>query len=122
MSITKQAWVSVAVVLLVTGAALAGSVMDKIVQITDKGYEPSRIEIVVGQNVVFQNATRRDHTVTSKNPAGESAQDKDKVGFDSGAIKPGTSWQYAFSKEGTYTFYCKEDKTMVGTIIVTSEK
>jgi plastocyanin len=122
MSIAKLAWVSVAAGLLVAGVAVAGSVQDKTVQITEKGYMPDRIEVLVGQKVVFQNATQKDHTVTSSKPAGESEQDKDKREFDSGVIKPGTSWEHTFSKEGTYSYHCKEDKLMTGTIVVASAK
>jgi plastocyanin len=118
MSFTKFAGAHVAVILLLAGVALAGAAQDRIVQITDKGYLPARIEVTVGQKVVFQNATQKDHTVTSKAPAEGSEQDKDKIGFDSGVIKPATSWEHAFSKEGTYSYSCKEDKSMTGTIVV----
>jgi plastocyanin len=122
MSIARLVWASVAGALLVAGVALAGTVQDRMVQITEKGYTPDRIEVIVGQKVVFQNTTQKDHTVTSSKPAGESEQDKDKREFDSGIIKPGTSWEYSFSKEGTYVYYCKEDKLMTGTVVVTSAK
>jgi plastocyanin len=123
MSIAKLAWVSAAVALLVSGVATAGAVQDRIVQITEKGYMPDRIEVIVGQKVVFQNATQKDHTVTSAaKPAYGSEQDKDGTEFDSGVIKPATSWEHTFSKEGTYSYYCKEDKLMTGTIIVNLAK
>jgi plastocyanin len=118
MSFTKLAWIHLAVVILVAGVAVAGSVQDKIVQITEKGYVPERVEVIVGQKIVFQNATQKDHTVTSKRSADESDQNKDKTGFDSGVIKPATSWEHAFTKEGTYSYCCKEDKSMTGTIVV----
>jgi plastocyanin len=119
MSIAKLAWVSLAVAFLVAGVALAGGVRDHTVAITEKGFVPDRIEINVGHKVVFQNNTLMDHTVTSK-PSAEAAQEKDKekTGFDSGLIKPGTSWEYTFSKEGTFNYYCKEDKAMTGTVVV----
>lgn len=114
----KVAGIHVAVVLLVAGVVFAGAMQDKIVQITEKVYLPARIEVTVGQKVVFQNATQKDHTVTSKAPAGDTEQDKDRAAFDSGVIKPATSWEHAFSKEGTYVYHCKEDKSMTGTIVV----
>lgn len=124
MSFSKLAGIAVAVALLVAGVAVAGAgvVQDKTVQITDKGFVPDRVEITVGQKVVFQNATQKDHTVTSKQPAEGLVQDKDKEGFDSGAIKPGTSWEHAFSKPGTFSYYCKEDKSMTGTVVVNPAK
>ena len=122
MSISKLAWVSVAVGLLVAGVAVAGAVRDQTVGITEKGFGPDRVEITAGQKVVFQNNTDKDHTVTSRNPANESGQDKDKTAFDSGLIKPSASWEHTFAKEGTYSYYCKEDKSMIGTIVVNPAK
>ena len=118
MSFRKLVWGHVAVVVLLAGAALAGTVPDSTVQITEKGYVPARIEIVVGQKVVFQNVTQKDHSLSSKAPSGE--KDKDKTEFDSGVIKASTSWEHTFSKEGTYTYSCKDDNSMVGTIVVSS--
>jgi plastocyanin len=122
MSIAKLAWVSAAVGLLVAGVAMAGAVQDKMVEIMEKGFSPDKVEIVMHQKVIFMNATKKDHTLVSKNPAGLSDQDKDKTGFDSGVIKPGMSWEHMFSAEGTYTYYCKEDKAMIGTIVVRPAK
>ena len=124
MSITKFAWVVAVVALAATGMAVAGAVQDTTVQITDKGYVPARVEITVGQKVVFQNTTQKDHTVTSKLPAevAEQDKDKDKADFDSGVIKPGTSWEHTFTKEGTYVYYCKEEKSMTGTVVVNPAK
>ncbi len=122
MSMTRFAWVVAVVALAATGMAMAVAVQDTTVQITDKGYAPARVEITVGQKVVFQNATQKDHTVTSKLPAEVAEQGKDKEDFDSGVIKPGTSWEHTFSKEGTFTYYCKEEKSMTGTVVVNPAK
>lgn len=118
MSFAKLVGITLGVALLVAGVAVAGAVADHTVKITDKGYSPDKIECKVGEKVVFQNTTQKDHTVTSKKPDGEP-QDKEKGAFDSGAIKPGASWEHTFSKEGTYAYSCKEDKTMTGTVVVT---
>ena len=118
MSIAKLAWVGGAVAFLLAAVAVARDDQDTTIQITDNGYVPDRIEVSAGQKVVFQNITQKDHTVTSKKSVDESAQDKDKPGFDSGIIQPATSWEHKFSKEGTYTYYSKEDKSMTGTIVV----
>jgi plastocyanin len=114
----QAAWVGVAAALLVAGVALAGAVRDQTVQITDNGFAPDRVDITVGQKVIFENDTQMDRSVTSKKPTGESEQEKDQTGFDSGVIKPATSWEHIFSKEGTYLYYCKEAKSMSGTVFV----
>jgi len=122
MSIAKLAWVSGAVALFAAAVALARDDQDATVHITEKGYVPEQIAIGVGDKVVFRNISQKDHTVISKSAAGAAAQEKDKPGFDSGVIEPATSWEHKFTKEGTYTYYCKEDKLMTGTIVVISAK
>ena len=52
----------------------------------------------------------------------EKDNEKDKTAFDSGVIQPGTSWSTTFTKAGTYNYFCKEDKAMIGTIVVTPAK
>ena len=121
MSIVKFAWVSTMGALFAAGVAWVGGVPEKTVQITEKGYVPASVEIVVGQKVVFQNATQKDHTVTSK-PAGEPGQDKDAAAFDSGPIKPATSWEHTFTQAGTFPYSCKEDRSMAGTVVVKPAK
>ena len=114
----------VALALMVLGAA-AGDVADeKTVKITDKGFVPDKIELTVGQKVVWENATLKEHTVTARGKApGEPGQEeKDKPLFDSGPIKPGANWEHAFTKEGTYEYACRMDKTMAGTIVVKPAK
>jgi plastocyanin len=118
MSKMRLTWVGVAAALLVAGVALAGTVRDQTVQITDNGFAPDRVDITVGQKVIFENNAQMDRAVTSKKPTGESDPEKDQPGFDSGVIKPATSWEHIFSKEGTYLYYCKEDKSMTGTVFV----
>lgn len=95
------------------------------VKITDRGFEPQRLEVTVGQKVTWQNMTQRDHTVTAKplgQPARPQEQDPEKrdqeILFDSGPIKPGASWEHTFTKEGTYEYGCKLEPTMTGTIVV----
>ena len=64
MSIAKLAWIGLAAAFLVAGVAVATSVEDKTVQITEKGYVPDRIEVAVGQKLIFQNDIRKNHMVT----------------------------------------------------------
>ncbi|HXX92011.1 MAG TPA: plastocyanin/azurin family copper-binding protein, partial [Planctomycetota bacterium] len=95
----------VIVVLLALGAAGAMP-EEKVVQITDKGFVPDKLEVTLGQRVVWENATLKDHTVTarSKAPGKAGVEQEDKPLFDSGAIKPGATWEHTFTKEGTFEY------------------
>jgi plastocyanin len=109
---------------MIVGAFGAVQSEEVTVQISDKGFMPDKAEVTVGQKIVWQNVSLKDHTVTAKSkPAGEPGQDdKDRPMFDSGLIKPGASWSTSFSKEGTYEYACRIDRAMSGTIVVNPAK
>jgi plastocyanin len=117
---------AVSLCLLGLGATAAVTPDEKTVQITDKGFVPDKIEATVGQTVIWQNASTKDHTVTArgKAPGGPEfgQEEKDKPLFDSGPIKPGATWEHTFAKEGTYEYMCRMDKSMTGTIVVKPAK
>jgi len=119
MSDAHLAWLVGAVVIFVAAVALGRDDPNTTVHITEKGYISDRIELRVGEKVVFRNISQKGYTVTSKNSVDGSAQDKHQPPFDSGIIEPATSWEHKFLKEGTYAYYCKEDTSMTGTIVVT---
>jgi len=115
----------VGIVLALTAAlgATAAIVQDeKVVQITDRGFVPPKIEVTVGQKVMWENSSLKEHTVTARDKVPGVAGQEDKPLFDSGPIKPGGSWARSFSKEGTYEYGCRMDKTMTGTIVVKAIK
>ena len=74
-------------------------------------YDPKRLEIRVGDSVVWTNGSRTTHTAIS---------DDDGKTFDSGEVEPGkTSKPVKFDKEGEFKYHCKvHGKTMSGTIVV----
>ena len=74
-------------------------------------YEPKKLEIHVGDSVVWTNGSRTTHTAIS---------DDDGKTFDSGEVEPGkTSKPVKFDKEGEFKYHCKvHGKTMSGTIVV----
>jgi len=116
------AWLAGAIVLFVAALALVRDDHNTTVHITEKGYISDRIELRVGEKVVFRNISQKGYTVTSKNPVDGSAQNKHQPALDSGIIEPATSWEHKFLEEGIYTYYCKEDTSMTGTIVVISAK
>ena len=74
-------------------------------------YEPKKLEIRVGDSVVWNNKAFAAHTATS---------DDDGKTFDTGNVEPGTaSSPVKFNKEGEFKYHCVvHGKTMSGTIVV----
>jgi plastocyanin len=70
-------------------------------------YTNTRIEIAVGTTVQWTNNDPMPHTVTANDRS-----------FDSGIIAPGKTWQYTFTKAGTYNFYCMPHPFMKGIVVV----
>ena len=70
-------------------------------------YTNNRIEITVGTTVQWTNNDPMPHTVTATDRS-----------FDSGIIAAGKSWQYTFTKAGTYNFYCMPHPFMKGVVVV----
>jgi len=74
-------------------------------------YEPKKLEIRVGDSVVWNNKAFAAHTATS---------DDDGKTFDTGNVEPGESSKAVkFEKEGEFKYHCVvHGKTMSGTIVV----
>jgi plastocyanin len=74
-------------------------------------FQPSRLEITAGTTVAWANNDAVEHTVTAIDRS-----------FDSGNIAPGASWQYTFTRPGTYQFFCVVHPFMKGVVIVKEGK
>ena len=74
-------------------------------------YDPKKLEVRVGDSVVWTNNARTTHTATS--------DDEGKT-FDTGDVEPGKAPKpLKFEKEGEFKYHCKvHGKTMRGTIVV----
>src|SRR4051794_18224321 len=74
-------------------------------------YDPKKLEIHVGDSVVWTNESRTTHTAMSN--------DEGKT-FDTGEVEPGKSSKpVKFEKEGEFKYHCKvHGKTMSGTVVV----
>lgn len=95
-----------AVLLLVL---LAGSVQARTFTVDAVNYKflPESETITVG-DVVHWTFAGEPHWVTARDGS-----------FDSGQMNPGGSYQFRFSKAGTYPYYCRiHPEEMVGTIVV----
>jgi hypothetical protein len=72
-----------------------------------KFYAPSRLDVLLGTTVTWQNVDRSTHTVT-----------EDDDVFDSGDIRPGQTFTMTFEKSGTYNFHCTIHRFMHGSVSV----
>lgn len=106
-----------AVVLLVTGvlpvhAAEAPKPVTAPNQVAIKDYmfEPMALTVAAGTKVTWVNHDDIPHTIV------QSAVNKD---FRSGALDTNDSYNFTFTKPGTYKYFCTLHPQMVGTIVVT---
>ena len=95
------------VIEIATGSALPGC------ENNDSCYEPSSLNILPNQIVLWDNKDSSAHTVTSGSPdVGLSGV------FDSEIIPGGEKFSFKFEKQGTYDYYCTLHPWMIGTITV----
>ena len=95
------------VIEIATGSALPGC------ENNDSCYEPSSLNILPNQIVLWDNKDSSAHTVTSGSPdVGLSGV------FDSEIIPGGEKFSFKFEKQGTYDYYCTLHPWMLGEIIV----
>jgi plastocyanin len=92
-----------ALVATTPNAAAAGS----IVHIKNFAYSPATLTVAPGTTVRFVNDDGEAHTVT--------AVDKS---FDSAGLDTGDAWTHAFTRPGTYAYFCAMHPYMKGSIVV----
>jgi plastocyanin len=79
------------------------------VKINDSGFSPNSITIPAGSTVIWENAGNRPHTVTRTSGPAK---------FDSGNMAPGATFQFTFTRSGTYEYDCLYHPFMTATIVV----
>ncbi len=72
------------------------------VSITGSGFSPATVSVKAGQAVVWTNSDSKPHFVTSDDPKPTGNTPDPKSGQ---AIAAGGSYDYVFSKAGTYTYH-----------------
>jgi plastocyanin len=80
------------------------------VGLEDSRFDPTDIEISVGDSVTFTNNDPYDHTITSATDS--------SIEFDSGEISQDATFEQTFDTAGTYDYFCQIHPTMRGTITV----
>lgn len=75
------------------------------IKIEDFAFKPDSITISPGDTVRWTNLDLVTHTVTGPD-------------FSSGTLRDGDSYEFTFTKEGTYRYYCSIHASMEGVVIV----
>jgi len=88
-------------------AALADDGRVREVSIPGKAFAPGRMQVLIGDTVVWRNGDATNHTATANDDS-----------FDSGYIAPGATFSLVFSKAGQYAYHCTIHRFMHGLIIV----
>lgn len=77
-------------------------------------FSPNIVNISAGDTVTWTNNDNIGHTVTSGLPYGSQTG----TVFASGMIAPGKTYSFSFQDPGTYKYFDKDVKWMVGEVIV----
>ncbi len=96
----------IAVLVWVTVAAAAAPGTTHRILIQGFAFVPERIEVAVGDTVVWENKDIVPHTATARK------------GFDSKNLEPGQTWSYVAKRQGRYEYICTYHPTMKGQLVV----
>jgi amicyanin len=88
----------------------AGGAQTAKISMKNLAFNPAQLTIKAGTTVVWTNDEDVPHTV--KASAGSGVQ------FESGTLNKGQSFQFTFTKPGTYPYECTLHPDMKGTITV----
>ncbi len=73
---------------------------DHVVVMGDHSFNPSVINVSVGETVLWVNESNLAHTVTSGTSGNHDGN------FDSGSVPPGGEFSHTFQTAGSYNYYC----------------
>jgi plastocyanin len=118
----KSTWAALLLTLLViAGCGIGGpayapksSATAASVDMGFMSFKPAVVSIRAGQAVEWRNTSPATHTVTDQSSLPRGAE-----AFDSGDIPAGQVYMRKFTTPGTYGYFCRHHKGMVGSVIVT---
>jgi plastocyanin len=90
----------------------AGAVLPDTISLKNFAFTPSTLTIKPGTTVTWTNEDGTSHTVVSDSGT--------PVPFTSQTLVNGASFQFTFTRPGSYTYHCSIHPSMTGTIIVQS--
>jgi plastocyanin len=105
MRLSKTILAATAALLLGAAPALAAT---QTVTISNYTFMPASLSVHAGDTVIWTNQDGIPHTATAL----------DGKSFDSGAIDPGASWKFVFTKTGHFNYRCAIHPDMRGAINV----
>ena len=105
MYLPKSVMATIVAVLLGAAPALAAT---ETVTINNYTFTPATLAVHPGDTVIWTNQDSIPHTATAL----------DGKSFDSGAIDPGESWKFVFTKAGHFNYRCAIHPDMRGAIDV----
>jgi plastocyanin len=82
---------------------------------SEKPFNPSPVNITVGNTIVWINSDVETHTVISDSPDNNITKGQE---FDSGNLNPNQSFEHTFNKGGTYNYFCIIHPSMTGVVNV----
>ncbi|MFL6327504.1 MAG: PQQ-dependent sugar dehydrogenase [Nitrososphaeraceae archaeon] len=96
--------------------------------LADKAFNPSTVNIKVGDTVVWTNNDPVIHTIVEGSPSLPSPQSAIRpeastatsAQFKSGFLSQGMTFKHTFDKPGTFNYYCSVHPTMIGKVVVAS--
>jgi len=77
------------------------------VDIRDRAFDPSQLNVAPGTTVRFVNNDTEPHTATADNGL-----------FDTGVLQPGSSFDVFLDGSGTVTYHCELHPDMKGSVVV----
>jgi plastocyanin len=99
-----------------SASIISATVPPAVVDITSTGFSPATISVKVGQAVDWTNTDTAPHFVTSDDPRPLTKTTPNPK--SNSALDPTTSYDYIFSKAGTYTYHDELNPDFRGTVIV----
>lgn len=120
----ERAWVlaAVAAVVVVAGTMLAAAVpmggasgpaAVHLVEMRNFAYVPARLEVAVGDTVVWVNRDVAPHTATAGGGAGT---------WDSGAVNANGEWRLVVERAGEHPYVCAYHPAMTGVLVVRADR
>jgi uncharacterized protein YggE len=80
-------------------------------------FSPQKTTISTGTKVVWTNNDKVGHTITSGTPSAALTG----TTFDSGLMRPLSTFSYTFLNPGNFEYYCQVHPWMTGVVVVTGE-
>ncbi|HEU5488019.1 MAG TPA: SIMPL domain-containing protein [Candidatus Nitrosotalea sp.] len=78
-------------------------------------FTPQKINVTTGDQIIWENNDKVSHTITSGSPADTISGSM----FDSGIMKPTSTFSYVFLNPGTFDYFCQVHPWMTGIVVVT---